>query len=111
MSLLLFVLAAAAAPAATVPAEVSASAKPLYTFDKDDAGVSNCLGGCARTWPPLVAPEGARPVGNWTVIKREDGPNQWAINGKPVYTYADDTGATPTGDGEAGAWHVVKLAK
>src|SRR5687767_791267 len=30
----------------------------LYTFDRDTPGVSNCSGGCASTWPPLLLAEG-----------------------------------------------------
>lgn len=102
MSMLLFVLAAAA-----VPAEVSATTKPIYTFDKDEPGKSNCVDRCATAWPPVVAPAGAKPVGKWTVIARADGSSQWAVDGKPVYTFVRDTGATATGDGMGGSWHVV----
>jgi predicted lipoprotein with Yx(FWY)xxD motif len=102
----LFLLAAAA-----VPAEVAGSAKPLYTFDRDEPGKSNCAGQCASAWPPLVAPEGAKPVGAWTVITRADGTKQWAIDGKPVYTFVRDTDSKPTGDGMGGVWHLVTPAK
>ena len=102
MSFLLFALAAA-----TVPAEVSGSAKPLYTFDRDEPGKSNCVDRCATAWPPLAAPAGAKAVGKWTVITRADGSSQWAVDGKPVYTFVRDTDGTATGDGMGGAWHVV----
>ena len=105
MSILLFLAAAA------LPAEVSGSAKPLYTFDKDEPGKSNCVDRCATAWPPLVAPAGAKPVGNWTAIARADGSSQWAIDGKPVYTFVRDADATPTGDGMGGFWPVLPVAK
>ena len=103
MSFLLFALAAA-----TVPAEVSGSAKPLYTFDRDEPGKSNCVDRCATAWPPLAAPAGAKAVGKWTVITRADGSSQWAVDGKPVYTFVRDTDGTATGDGRAGDDHEVR---
>jgi predicted lipoprotein with Yx(FWY)xxD motif len=41
---------------------------------------------CAQRWPPLLAPAGAKPVGKWTLIPRQDGAQQWAWDGQPVYT-------------------------
>jgi predicted lipoprotein with Yx(FWY)xxD motif len=45
---------------------------------------------CVDAWPPLLAPEDAKPVGQghneWTVIKRADNKLQWAYGGYPVYT-------------------------
>ena len=81
----------------------------LYTFDKDEAGKSNCSGQCAQNWPPAAAPVDAKPVGDLTLIKRDDGTMQWADDGKPLYTYVGDKKAGEvTGDGKNGVWHVVK---
>ena len=81
----------------------------LYTFDKDSGGKSMCNDQCAKNWPPLMAENGAEPMGEWTLIARDDGKKQWAYEGKPVYTYAmDKKGEKPTGDGKGGVWHVVK---
>lgn len=83
----------------------------LYTFDKDavDSGKSQCNGPCAKLWPPALATAEAKPEGNFTVIKRDDGASQWAFKGKPVYTYADDKKAGDiTGDNFKGVWHVIK---
>lgn len=63
---------------------------PLYTYDKDEPGKSNCNDACAITWTPLRAPDSAKPVGQWTVVKRDDGSSQWAYDGKPVYSFARD---------------------
>ena len=41
---------------------------------------------CAATWPPLLAPDVAKPVGAWTVITRADGKKQWAYDQLPIYT-------------------------
>lgn len=40
---------------------------------------------CVQHWPPLAAPAGAAPVGNFTIIKRADGIDQWAYRGYPLY--------------------------
>lgn len=45
---------------------------------------------CAAMWPPLLAVDGAKPVGLWTVVTRSDGTKQWAYNQQPVYTYIND---------------------
>ena len=49
--------------------------------------------------------------GDWSVVTRDDGTKQWALKGKPLYTYAKD--ARPgdgSGNGVDGAWHIA-LAK
>src|SRR5689334_19334296 len=83
----------------------------LYTFDKDpaNAGKSVCNGPCAGNWPPLAAPADAKASGDWTVVKRDDGTNQWAYKGRPVYRWnKDQKPGDKTGDGVGGVWHVVK---
>lgn len=81
----------------------------LYTSDKDMKGMSMCNGQCAMNWPPLTAAADAKPMGDWTVVTRDDGSKQWAYKGKPLYTFVKDMkpGDT-TGDGAAkGSWHAV----
>lgn len=89
------------------------NSKTLYTFSKDVAGSgkSTCNGMCASNWPPLFV-EGSPAVSNgYSVITRDDGKKQLALNGMPLYFYAKD--AKPgdkTGDGRSeGAWKVIKL--
>src|SRR5207247_559935 len=36
----------------------------LYTYDKDGPNKSSCFDECARTWPPLIAPKGAKAFGD-----------------------------------------------
>lgn len=57
----------------------------LYVFEGDSPGKSNCNAGCASAWPPLFVTPGADTVGAWTVIVRDDGRQQWAYKGQPVY--------------------------
>ena len=62
------VLTVAAAPASSAPAGVSSqyaaglgtiltdgAGRSLYTFTKDQSGVSNCYDTCATYWPPLLS--------------------------------------------------------
>lgn len=81
----------------------------LYTFDNDAAGVSNCYGGCASSWPPFIAKAGAGADGDFTLVERKDGSAQWAFKGMPLYYWAGDKKPGDTrGDGVGGVWHVVK---
>jgi len=93
------------------PVLVDAKGMTLYTFDRDTApGKSACNGPCATNWPPLMAAAESKPMGDWTVIARDDGSKQWAYKGKPLYAWSKDTkpGDT-TGDGFLnGAWHAAK---
>jgi predicted lipoprotein with Yx(FWY)xxD motif len=88
-----------------------ASGRTLYTFDKDAANKSNCNGGCATAWPPFLAKDGNRAAAEFRVITRDDGTRQWALNEKPLYFFAADvqTGDAK-GDGQGGAWHVIRGA-
>src|SRR5688572_24853261 len=62
----------------------------LYTFAKDQPGVSNCNDNSAKNWPPLAAAADAKPMGDWTVITRADGTKKWAYKGMPLYTWSKD---------------------
>jgi predicted lipoprotein with Yx(FWY)xxD motif len=119
VSLLIVTTALLGACAAMAPAParvadgvlVGANGMTLYTFDRDAAGSgkSACNGPCATNWPPLMAAETDKPTGDYTVVTRDDGKKQWAMQGKPLYYWAKD--AKPgdkTGDGVLGVWHTVK---
>ncbi|MFZ2100912.1 MAG: hypothetical protein WAU86_10145 [Oricola sp.] len=104
---------AVAAPAGLTMSEagvlVDGNGMTLYTFDKDAAGVSNCYGGCASSWPPFIAKAGASADSDFTLVERKDGGAQWAYKGMPLYYWAGD--AKPgdaKGDGVGGVWHIVK---
>ncbi len=104
------------APAAIHTMDVSsgqiltdAKGMSLYTFDKDANGVSNCNGGCAAKWPPLMAAADASGKKEYGVITRADGTKQWAYNGAPLYTWVGDSSVGDmTGDGVKGVWHIAK---
>ena len=81
----------------------------LYTFDKDSGGKSMCNGDCAKAWPPAMASASDKPVGDLTIITRDDGSMQRADDGKPLYTWIKDTKpGDVTGDKFKDVWHVVK---
>lgn len=84
----------------------------LYTYDKDTAGVSTCIGTCAKAWPPYssgATAQGTLPA-NISVITRTDGSKQFAWKGMPLYYFASDSKAGDlSGDGVGSVWHIVKL--
>src|SRR5437868_6951245 len=45
---------------------------------------------CVDLWPPVLAPKDAQELGKWTVIQRDDGAEQWAYDGFPLYTSSLD---------------------
>ncbi|MBB4867224.1 putative lipoprotein with Yx(FWY)xxD motif [Pseudomonas nitritireducens] len=111
LGLMLPALSALAAEPATVKNGMMVDAKgmTLYTYDKDSGGKSACAGQCAENWPPLSAGADAKAMGDWTVIKRDDGTHQWAYKGKPLYTFVKDMAAGDmSGEGKMGAWHMAK---
>ena len=90
---------------------VEASGRSLYLFTNDERNKSNCAGGCALAWPPLLtvgdpaAGEGvnADRLGS---ITRDDGSTQVAYNGWPLYYFAPDEKPGDT-KGQYGTWFVV----
>jgi predicted lipoprotein with Yx(FWY)xxD motif len=81
----------------------------LYTFDKDTPGKSACTGGCSANWPPFIAPADAKPVGDFTLVTRDDGAKQWAYKGKPLYFWVkDQKPGERTGDGFNNVWRVAR---
>lgn len=110
---LLAPLAASAQPAKEADAGgktifVNADGMALYTFDKDEAGMSNCYDKCAVNWPPLAAADDAQAEGDWTIVERTDGTRMWAYDGQPLYTFIkDEKPGDMTGDGVNGVWHLA----
>lgn len=85
-----------------------------YVFDKDtpNSGKSICSGACAGQWPAIEAgsdhPTVTGVTGTVGTITGIDGKKQVTLNGRPLYTFAQDTSAGDvTGQGFAGIWWVV----
>ncbi len=84
-----------------------ATGRTVYTYDKDEAGKSNCSGGCLAQWPAFIAKPDAVAKGEFGLIDA-NGARQWTVNGKPLYYFAGDAKAGErNGDGKGGVWHVV----
>jgi predicted lipoprotein with Yx(FWY)xxD motif len=88
---------------------VDANGMTLYTFDRDNTpGKSACNGKCVTNWPPFTAAADAKTIGDWAIIVRDDGSNQWAYKGKPLYKWMDDhKPGDVDGDGRNNVWHVA----
>ena len=81
----------------------------LYTYDEDQAGVSNCYNECAKNWPPATLDAGTKLGENYTLIKRADGTMQAAFRGMPLYLYSKDRKPGHiSGDGVGGVWHLAR---
>lgn len=83
---------------------------PLYIFKGEPAGQSLCAGGCTAVWPILRAKSDDKPVGSWTIVKRDDGRLQWAYKNSPVYTYFEDRPNEPKGVGKNMDWYLDEQA-
>jgi predicted lipoprotein with Yx(FWY)xxD motif len=105
------VIAITAVAASNVYAQVKVltdnSGMTVYTFDKDGTGKSTCYGSCAAAWPPV--PTGGMPSGaEFASISREDGIQQAAYKGRPLYRFVGDRKpGDANGDKLQNAWHVV----
>ncbi|MEA9567211.1 hypothetical protein [Polynucleobacter sp. AP-Nickl1-40-C4] len=92
---------------------VSTSNMTLYTFDKDQAGSgkSTCNGDCTINWPPLLVDKNATSYGDYSIITRDDGKQQFAYKGKPLYFFSlDKKPDDRNGDNYLnGAWHIVQM--
>ena len=85
----------------------------LYLFTNDSEGTSNCEGGCAASWPPLLT-DGEPEAGDGVdatllgTTERTDGTTQVTYNGLPLYFFASDQSAGDTsGQGVGDVWYVV----
>ncbi|WP_373354189.1 hypothetical protein [Pseudoroseicyclus sp. CXY001] len=104
---------ALAAPEGVGPTDAGvladADGMTLYTFDNDSEGTSVCYDDCAVNWPPFLAAEGAEEGDGYTLVTRDDGSLQWALDGMPLYYWIGDTAPGDTnGDGVGGVWHVIQ---
>ena len=66
----------------------TANGMTLYTYDKDTVGQSACYGDCAQYWHPYLSNGTSMPSGKMTLVTRSDGSQQWAYDGKPLYTFS-----------------------
>lgn len=65
--------------------------RTLFYAEADPPGVSTCVADCAAEFPPLRAPAGAKPLGDWAPLRRADGALQWAYQSRPLYVWSKET--------------------
>lgn len=83
---------------------------PLYVFKGEPAGRSLCDRDCTAVWPIIRAEQNDKPVGFWTIVKRDDGRLQWAYKNRPVYTYFEDRPNDAKGVGKSMDWYLGESA-
>jgi predicted lipoprotein with Yx(FWY)xxD motif len=100
---------------------VDSNGMPLYAANIEASGKVACGAGCTAFWKPLTlgsgAPSAASNVGKLGVVKRPDGTRQVTDNGKPLYTFSQDSAGKATGNGFSDSfgghdftWHVVSAS-
>jgi predicted lipoprotein with Yx(FWY)xxD motif len=79
----------------------------VYSYDKDTPTKSNCTDACLQTWAPVLAPLMVKPQGEWGVMERAPGIQQWTYRGKPLYTNLTDTDHRRVIGTDIPDWHNV----
>ena len=79
----------------------------VYASDADEAGKSNCTGKCLSDWDPVIAPQTAKPKGEWSVVERSPGIKQWAYRSQPLYTYVHEKKARAVTGSDIPGWRNV----
>jgi len=88
----------------------------LYILTSDTASQSTCGGGCASTWPPLLAHGEVVPGASLAssligTIVRDDGTTQVSYGGHPLYHYSGDHAPGDVkGQGRGGVWFALDPA-
>jgi predicted lipoprotein with Yx(FWY)xxD motif len=96
----------------------AANGHTLYSLSVEKNGRFVCTrrSGGLTLWKPLLVPIGGSVVGPVKLgsIKRPDGGRQATYRGKPLYTFAQDSGpgkANGEGFKDVGTWHAVTVPK
>jgi predicted lipoprotein with Yx(FWY)xxD motif len=94
------------------------SGMALYTPEQEASGKILCMDSCEAFWKPLEpgsgSPTAEDGVARLAVITRPDGTKQVTDDGKPLYTFTEDSKGEVTGndfsddfDGQAFTWHAA----
>ena len=85
---------------------VDSHGNTLYTNNRDSGSKVACTGQCTSIWPPLAAPSSGQPTSSDSsvqaklgTVKLPDGSMQVTYNGKPLYTFVQDSPGQATGNG------------
>jgi predicted lipoprotein with Yx(FWY)xxD motif len=89
--------------------------RTLYSLSVEKHGKFICTGACTATWHPLLVPAATKPKGPVALgtVERPEGKTQVTFKGRPLYTFAGDTGAgQANGEGimDVGTWHAATIA-
>jgi predicted lipoprotein with Yx(FWY)xxD motif len=73
----------------------------LYTNDQDTGSKIACTGECLSFWTPLNAPSSGQPTSADSSVQSKLGVagGQVTFDGKPLYTFVQDSPGKATGDG------------
>ena len=81
----------------------------FYTYDKDGKNKSNCIDACAEIWAPVKARDGAKNMGDWTLVDRGGNYMQWSYKGKPIYMSVPQVVSSEDPKlHNDGHWHLLK---
>ena len=69
---------------------VDSRGMPLYAYDGDITSGKCGQAACGTDWKPLLAGQLANAMGDFAVVNRIDGIQQWAYKGHPLFTYIGD---------------------
>jgi predicted lipoprotein with Yx(FWY)xxD motif len=91
---------------------VDSKGMTLYIDEKDKPGKPACTGSCLTAWPPLAKP--ASPTygtgldaTKFTTVTASDGTKQLAVNGFPLYLWANDKKPGDTTGQDVNGFYVV----
>jgi len=90
----------------------TSTGRTLYLYTLDGHNKSNCTGGCASAWPPLLTK--GKPVAGMGVHKsllgtaKRGAKLQVSYNGHPLYTFTGDSKAGQANGEGSGNFYVVK---
>ena len=85
----------------------------LYTLSAETHGKFICKRSCLKDWHPLVVAKGVKPTGPvalGTVKRPDNGLRQVTFEGRPLYTFDDDSkkgDANGEGFKDVGTWHAA----
>jgi predicted lipoprotein with Yx(FWY)xxD motif len=86
---------------------VTAEGFSVYYSDGDSAERSHCEADCADAWIPILGPASVHPHGEWTLVQRATGLQQWAFRHHPLYRYRLDADQHRFTGGDIPGWHNV----
>jgi predicted lipoprotein with Yx(FWY)xxD motif len=103
---------------------VDSKGMALYSPAQEASGTISCTGSCTSIWVPLTLPMGqSAPTGSAGLenklgtVQRPDGTTQVTFDGKPLYTFVQDSGPgvvsgndfSDSFDGNSFTWHVASI--